>query len=573
MTDTSKEHAETLLDLAATGKLSRRALLTQLAAAGLGAAVSASAVNQALAAGLVQSQNAANIQSEYDYIIVGAGAAGCALARRLADGTDASILVLEAGGNDEGVPEIDNPAAWVANIGSERDWSYFYTPTEQVDNRPILLSRGKVLGGSSSTNALVWVRGVPGDYDNWAAQGAEGWDFQSILPKLKAMEDWQGGETALRGAGGPIPVMAPTLDSLHPVAKVLIDAAESWGMPYIEDMNGPSNLGVGPNNFNMRDGVRVSTARGYLRPALDNPNLTVLLRAKTTGLVMEGNACRGVTTLVDGEQRTIRAGAEVVLCAGAIDTPRLLMLSGIGNAEDLADLGIASHSHLPGVGQNLQEHILLGGMIYEAREPIAPPTHNLEGSTFFWKSRTELTAPDLMFVSIQIPYLMPGLAAEYPLPQNPFTISPGLMGVKSRGYMKMLSAQHDGALEIQPNILQEPEDREAMYQGFLLAEELANEPAFREFTVQRAIPPESLATRAEKEAFIRRSVTTYFHPVGTAKMGIDEMAVTDPATLKVHGVEGLRVADASVMPSTTSANTHVPSILIGEMAADMIING
>ncbi|WP_412506322.1 GMC family oxidoreductase [Roseovarius sp. SYSU LYC5161] len=573
MTDTRKEQAETLLDLAASGKLTRRALMSSLAAAGLGAVVSASAVNQAVAAGLVQAENSANIQNEYDYIIVGAGAAGCALARRLADGTDASILLLEAGGNDEGVPEIDNPAAWVANIGSERDWNYFYAPTEHVDNRQILLSRGKVLGGSSSTNALVWVRGVPGDYDAWAEQGATGWDFQSILPKLKAMEDWQGGETDLRGAGGPIPIMAPSLDSLHPVAKVLIDSAESWGMPYIDDMNGPSNLGVGPNNFNMRDGVRVSTARGYLRPVLDNPNLTVLLGAKTTGLVMEGTTCRGVNITVNGEQRSIQAGSEVILCAGAVDTPRLLMLSGIGDGDELSEVGISPTAALSGVGKNLQEHILLGGMIYEAREPLAPPTHNLEGSTFFWKSRSDLTAPDLMFVSIQIPYLMPGLAAEFPLPQNPFTISPGLMGVKSKGYIKMLSDQHDGELEIQPNILKEPEDREAMYQGFLLAEELAQEPAFRDFAVQRSIPSESITTREEKEAFIRRSVTTYFHPVGTAKMGTDEMSVADPATLKVHGVEGLRVADASVMPSTTSANTHVPSILMGEMAADMIING
>lgn len=573
MQNHKKEQAERLLDLTATGKLSRRGLMKRLAAAGLGAAVSVASVSQAIAAGLVQSGNSANIKEEYDYIIVGAGAAGCALARRLADGTDASILVIEAGDDDAGVPEIDDPSAWVQNIASERDWRYFYTPTEHVDNRPILLSRGKVLGGSSSTNALVWVRGAPSDYDGWAENGAAGWDFQSILPKLKAMEDWQGGETDLRGAGGPIPVIAPDLNALHPVAKVLIDSAQSWGMPYIEDMNGPSNLGVGPINLNMRDGVRVSTARGYLRPVLDNPNLTVLLGAKTTGLVMEGNFCRGVNINVNGETRTVRAGAEVVLCAGAIDTPRLLMLSGIGAADELKEVGIASHTDLPGVGKNLQEHILLGGMIYEAREPLPAPTHNLEGSTFFWKSRSDLVTPDLMFVSIQIPYLMPGLAAEYALPQNPFTISPGLMGVKSSGYVKMLSDQHDGDLDIQPNILQEPEDREAMYQGFLLAEELANEPAFREYAVQRAVPPEGSMTRAEKEAFIRRSVTTYFHPVGTAKMGVDNMAVTDPATLKVHGIEGLRIADASVMPSITSANTHVPSILMGEMAADMIING
>jgi len=573
MQDPRKEAVEHLLDLAAKGKLTRRGLMKRIAAAGLGALASVSAVEKALAAGLVQSSNAASIGATYDFIIVGAGAAGCALARRLADGTDASILVLEAGGDDAGIPEIDEPSAWVANIGSKRDWNYFYTPTERVDNRPILLSRGKVFGGSSATNALVWLRGAASDYDVWAEQGAVGWDFQSVLPKLKAMEDWQGGETDLRGAGGPIPVMAPAPGTLHPVAQVLIDAAMSSGMPYVEDLNGPSNIGAGPSNLNIGDGVRVSTARGYLRPVLDNRNLTVLLDAKTTELIMEGNKCKGARVVVNGEQLTIGATTEVVLCAGAIDTPRLLMLSGVGDADELNQIDIASTVHLPGVGKNLQEHILLGGMIYEPRSPLAPPTHNLEGSTLFWKSRADLPAPDLMYITIQIPYLMPGLAAEFPPPQGSFTLSPGLMRITSRGHVKMLSNRHDGELDIQPNILQEPEDREAMYQGYLLGEEIANEPAFRDFAIRRAVPPEGPMTRAEKEAFIRRSVTSYFHPVGTAKMGTDEMAVTDPVTLKVHGVEGLRIADASVMPTITTANTHVPSILMGEMAADMILSG
>lgn len=571
MIDDRKERAERLLDLASMGRLSRRAVLKGAAAAGATGLIGAAALDRALAAGAVQSHNGRALAEAYDYVIVGAGAAGCALARRLVDGSDATVLLVEAGGDDVGVPEIDVPAAWVANIGSERDWTYFYAPGDGVDQRSILLSRGKVLGGSSSINALVWVRGDAKDYDDWAAQGAEGWDFRSILPQLKRMEDWEDGETALRGAGGPIRV--ERAKDLHPVAQALIDAGQALGMPFISDMNGPTNEGVGPINMNVRDGARCSAARGYLRPVLDRPQLTVLTGAKARKLVMEGTRCIGVDLLVGDAQRRVRAGREVVLCAGAIDSPRLLMLSGIGPADELKGLGIDPVVDLAGVGRNLQEHILLGGMIYEATGELAPFNNNLEGSTFFSRSHAGLDRPDLMFVTMQIPYLMPHLAGTYPLPPNAFTLSPGLVGVKSRGHVRMLSDRHDGPMEIQPNLLRAPEDQAAMLAGFDLGLEIADQAGFRALAKARVAPKPGRLSREEKMSFIRQTASTYFHPCGTCRMGVDAMAVTDPATLKVRGVEGLRVADASVFPSITSANTHVPSILIGEVASDMILAG
>ncbi|WP_198670657.1 GMC family oxidoreductase [Oceanicella sp. SM1341] len=566
MIDARKERARRLLDLTATGRMSRRQLMSRAAAAGLLGVMAPEAIAQAVRAGEVQAMNGRTLAPGYDYIVVGSGSAGSAVARRILDGTDARVLVIEAGGSDVGVPEIDTPSAWVANIGSERDWTYFYAPTEQVNGRSILLSRGKVLGGSSSINALVWVRGNPSDYDGWAAAGATGWDWASVLPYLKRMEDWEDGETALRGAGGPIRV--ERAKDLHPVATALIASGRSLGMAYVDDMNGETSLGVGPINMNLRDGTRDSASRAYLRPAMDNPRLTVLTGAKVTRLLLEGTRCTGVEVLVEGRPLTLRAEAEVVLSAGAIDTPRLMMLSGLGPADELRALGIAPVADLAGVGRNLQEHILLGGMIFEAAGPMPPPNNNLEGSTFFSKSRGDLAVPDLMFVSMQIPYLMPELAAANPVPPNAFTISPGLMGVQSRGYMRMLSDRHDGPLEIQPNLLAEPADMDALVHGVELGQELAQQPGFREIT-GRQVVPKPVMTRAEKEAFVRMSCSTYFHPVGTCRMGTDAEAVTAP-DLRVHGIEGLRIADASVMPRITGANTNVPSILIGERAGDFI---
>ncbi|QDL93526.1 choline dehydrogenase [Paroceanicella profunda] len=524
------------------------------------------AIAQAIAAGDVQGANGRALAGAYDYIVVGSGSAGSAVARRVLDGTDATVLVIEAGGPDVGVPEIDIPSAWVANIGSSRDWGYVYTPTDKVNDRSILLSRGKVLGGSSSINALVWLRGHPQDYDGWAASGAEGWDWESVLPVLRRMEDWEDGASPLRGAGGPTRVERAR--DLHPVAQALITSGQALGMPLIDDFNGPSMLGVGPNSMNVRDGTRDSASRAYLRPVMDSPRLTVLTGATVTRLVLEGTTCTGVEMLVAGRPVTVRAEAEVVLSAGAIDTPRLMMLSGLGRADELKALGIAPVADLPGVGRNLQEHIILGGMIHEANAPMEPFNANLEGSTFFSKSRGDLALPDLMFVSIQIPYLMPELAAANPVPPNAFTIAPGLVGMQSRGYMKMLSDRHDGPLEIQPNLLGEPADMDALVAAVELGQELAQQPGFRDL-IRSPVVPKPGMTRAQKEEFVRMSCSTYFHPVGTCRMGTDAEAVVAP-DLKVHGIGRLRIADASVIPNITGANTNVPSILVGERAGDFI---
>lgn len=566
MIDPRKEKAQSLLDMAATGRLTRRETMMMALAAGVAGLVAPEALVRAAAAGEVQALNGRTLRGEYDYIVVGAGSAGCAAARRILDKTDATVLVIEAGGDERGVPEVEAPEKWVANIASPRDWTYFYAPTASVENRKILLSRGKVLGGSSSTNALVWLRGNPADYDGWAAAGAKGWDWASVLPTLKKMEDWEGGATSLRGAGGPTRV--ERAKNLHRVAAALIESGKSAGMAYVDDMNGPTNLGVGPNNMNVRDGTRDNAFRAYLRPVLGNPRLTVLSQAKVTKLALAGTACTGVELLVDGKPMTIKAGSEVVLSAGAIDSPRLLMLSGLGPAADLKGLGIKPVVDLKGVGQNLQDHLIVGGMVYETHAPMTPFNNNLEGSTFFAKSKSGLAVPDLMFVSIQIPYLMPELAAATPPPANSMTLAPGLVKIASRGYLKMLSNKHDGPLEIQPNMLKEQADVDALVAGVELGLEIAAQPAFKEL-IKAAVVPKAAMTRAEKEKFVRMATSTYFHPVGTCRMGADAMAVVDPA-LKVRGVERLRIADASVMPNLTSANTNVPSILIGEMAGAFI---
>lgn len=502
---------------------------------------------------------------EFDFIIVGAGSAGCVVARRLVE-RGVRVLIIEAGPDDKNIQSLAEPALWASNIASDYDWKYFFEPSPHVDHRSVLLARGKVLGGSSSINALVWARGHSSDFDGWAAAGNEGWDFRSVLPFFRKAEDWEDGETDLRGAGGPIRV--ERAKNLHPVAAALIDACRSYGMPYIDDMNGPTSEGVGPINMNVRDGRRDSASRAYLRPVMGNSRLTVLTGAKAVRLLMSGSRCIGIEYLHRGELKRANAAAEVILSAGAIDSPRLLMLSGIGNASDLRALRIPVVAHLPGVGQNLQDHIILTGLAFEARRPLAPFNNNLEGSTFFYRSREGLPAPDLTFVPLQVPLLSPELAAIHSMPPNAFSIAPGLMRVASRGELKILSSEHDGRMRLQPNMLAEPEDLEALVVAVEIALDVASQPPFREY-IARWLVPERPMDRAQKISFIRKSCSSYSHPVGTCAMGSGVNAVVD-AKLRVHGIDGLRVVDASIMPGIPSANTNAPTIMIGEVAAALL---
>jgi choline dehydrogenase len=512
-----------------------------------------------------------DVARRFDYVIVGAGSAGCVVARRLVEGLEATVLVLEAGGPDEGAASIANPPQWVENIGSRFDWAYTYAPNPHLENRSLPLARGKVLGGCGSINGMLWARGNRVDYDGWAEAGNVGWDFESVLPLFKKSEDWEDGANEFRGAGGPMRVERAR--DLDPVSTALVDAGRSCGMPYLHDINIPDPEGVGPQNLNVRNGRRCSPADAFLRPAMSSESLTVVTGAQTVKLRLRGTRCIGVDVLIDGRPYSIDASREVILCAGAIDTPRLLMLSGIGPHPELKQLGIATVVDLPGVGRNLQDHVLVAGLCFQAKQPLPRPNNNLSGSAAFWKSRPELGVPDLMLVPVQGPFLSDEIRARYPIPDEAFTILLGLVRPQSRGFLRMKTATHDGPLEIQPNFLAEQADVDALVSGVGFGLDISSRPAFRKLIERRVAPVKGLSlSRDEALTFLRRSCVSYFHPVGTCAMGSGREAVVD-AELRVRGVEGLRIADASIMPAITSANTNAPCVMIGEFAARRIVAG
>jgi choline dehydrogenase len=340
-------------------------------------------------------------------------------------------------------------------------------------------------------------------------------------------------------------------------------------MPYFDDMNVPEPEGVGPMNLNVREGSRCSPARGYLRPVMGHQNLTVLTEAQAVKLTLTGTRCTGLEFLLDGTLHSVGASREVILCAGAIHTPRLLLLSGIGPHDDLERLGIDTVVDLPGVGANLQDHPMAAGLCFEAKHPLPPPNNNLAGSTFFWKSRPALGRPDLMFLAVQFPLVSHEIGAEYPIPPNAFAIIPTLVRVQSRGFLRMKTAEPNAPLEIQPNFLAEQVDVDALAAGIELGLDIASQPAFRALIKRRVAPPTRLS-RGATVAFIRRSCLSYHHPVGTCAMGSGREAVVD-AELRVRGALGLRVADASVMPTIPSANTQAPTVMIGEFASRLLV--
>ncbi|MEJ2864032.1 GMC family oxidoreductase [Actinomycetospora flava] len=484
-----------------------------------------------------------------DYVVVGAGTAGCVVARRLLERTGATVVVVEAGGSPDGIASSTDPARWVENIGAPHDWAYSYGPEEHLDGRTLFLSRGKVLGGSGSTNALVWVRGHRADYDGWAAGGATGWSYDEVLPYFERAETVDVEQTT----------------DLHPVARALIEAGVSYGMPYLDDINVAEPLGAGPITMDVAGGQRTSTWTGHLRPVRDDERLTLLTGVEVTGLCLRGERCTGVRVQTAEGDVEIRADREVVLCAGSINTPRLLLSSGIGPAAQLREVGVDPVLDLPGVGENLQEHPIIAGLCFEAAEPLPAPTHNLEGSMAFWHSAPEVAVPDLTYVSVQIPYVSAEVAATHPVPANAFVLAPGLMSVRSRGRLRLTG---NGGLDIVANMLADPADLEAAVAGVEIGLELADQPAFRKLVTRRAAPG-AATDRASLTAFVRQAAMPYFHPVGTCAMGTGDAAVVDPQ-LRVRGLEGLRVADASVMPAITSANTNAPTAMIAEKAADLI---
>jgi choline dehydrogenase len=499
------------------------------------------------------------VAGSYDVIVVGSGSGGAVVARRVVD-AGARVCVLEAGGPDEN-PAIHDPARVWELWGSPDDWAYKTLPQPACHDRQLNFPRGRVLGGTSCLNGMIYIRGNRLDYDDWAAAGCAGWGYEDVLPFFKRSEDFSRGESEYHGTGGPLRVTADY--EPHPLTAAMVEGAQEVGIPYNDDHNGASQDGVGFCHLMIKDNVRQNQALAFLRPVMEAANLTVLTRTRARRLLIEDGRCVGVE-IGGGE---LRAEHEVVVCAGAIDSPKLLMLSGIGRADDLRRLGIDVVADLPGVGENLQDH-MLAPVIYSSARPVPPVVPGTQGmhAHLFARSRPDLPVPDTQPLFFHIPAYEPWMEG----PPDAFTLMGALVRPESRGTVSLASADPDDPPLIDAAFLTEEADLDALEWSFNQVREISRASALDDWRGEELYPGTGVTGRDEIRDYIRRTVTTYFHQACTCKMGVDELAVVDPQ-LRVRGVDGLRVADASVMPTVTTGNTHAPATMIGERAADLVL--
>jgi choline dehydrogenase len=514
--------------------------------------------------------NSVSKGEQYDFIVVGAGAAGSVLAAELS-ASGAQVLIIESGGPDD-APTIANPSIWFYNVGGPLDYHLPITPSPRLNNRNFNMALGHVLGGGSSINAMVWMRGMQRDYDRWAEGGAKGWSFADVLPVFKKQEDWEGGANEWRGAGGPIHIRRPK--DPHPTAPAFIDAAREMGMPILDDVNGPMRPGAGYINMNIAaDGTRVSAVSAFLRPALSRPNLTLLLNTNVVKLNFKGTHCVGVKIITDGNVKDITAQKEVILAAGTINSPKLLMLSGVGEAKALRRFGIDVVENLPGVGENLQDHVLTSGVVftYKGKMPDRPAGSNaVEAEAYL--SSVSPGDTDISLVLHQLPVVTPEVASRFGTPPpDSFTIAPALVQPTSKGSISLASGDFHDAVVIDGNYLGTDHDFAAVVRAIEAARELGNQRAFDSLRESELIPgPKSSAEEIRELA--RLASASFGHAVGTCKMGVDKLAVVDPE-LRVHGVLGLRVADASVMPQIiTGPGTNASAHMIAGRASQLILS-
>ena len=498
---------------------------------------------------------------EHDYVVVGAGSAGSVIVRRLLD-QGHSVHVLEAGPRDDD-PLIGTPQAWPGLLGGDMDWAVPTAPQAHANDRSIVWPRGKVLGGSSSINGMIYVRGHRSDYDSWAYAGCPGWGWESVLPLFKRSEDHVDGASEWHGAGGLLPVSRIT--DPHPTSLAFVEAATALGIPQTDDFNGEQMSGVGFNHLTVRDGRRMSAWQSFVAPVADHPGLTVTTGARAHRVLVDGERAVGIEYSVGETTRRTRAAAEVILCGGVIGSAHLLLLSGIGPAGHLREFGIEVLVDLPGVGENLHDHAIVFN-VYEATKPLPPGKANLLEAQLFASTDPGRPGPDLQPLFFHVVYP----ADSYPVPEHGYTIAPGIVRPLSRGTLRLASADPEISPLVDPAMLAESYDLEALVDAVEICREIGASPAFAEWRKVEIAPGPDARTRADLREYVRRAVSTYQHQVGTCRMGLDSMSVVDPS-LRVHGVSGLRVADASIMPAVPSGNTNAPSIMIGEKVSDLIL--
>ncbi|HJV60924.1 MAG TPA: choline dehydrogenase [Albitalea sp.] len=525
----------------------------------------------------------------YDYVIAGGGSAGCVLAARLSEDPDVSVCLLEAGPPDTH-PLIHVPMGILWMMRSKvLNWRFHTQPEPQLDGRRLFWPRGRTLGGCGSSNAMLYTRGHPSDYDAWAELGNAGWSYKDVLPYFKRSENHEGGAGPYHGAGGPMNVASQRSPNL--LTRVFVQAGIQSGIPFNEDFNGPQQEGVGLYEVTQKNGRRWSQARGYLAPAMKRPNLTVVTGAHATRVRFEGDRAVGVEYLCQGRNEVAVARREVILSAGAIQSPQLLMLSGVGDAAALSALGLGVVKHLPGVGQNLQDHLDVL-VVHTCTQPVSAGFTLRNFARGAWEAIRYLVQGKGMLAMVGAEGCgFARSAPEEPIPDVQFHFNPlrlsnhGLnlgflvgegyslhvcnLRPKSRGQIRLAGTDPLAHPQIEANYLSHPDDMERMVRGVKLARKVLAAPAFDAYRGVELRPEPPCEDDEAIRAFVRRHAGTIYHPVGTCKMGQDPLAVVD-SELRVHGLKGLRVVDASVMPLLVGGNTNAPTVMIAEKASDLI---